>query len=83
MYGRSKYDVTILLKTEATEAEKSSLLFLMEQFKPLRTRLRLIDLKKTGTLDSYSYLDVNARVFRQDEGSLDTGQELDGMLRLQ
>lgn len=83
LYGNSIYDVTILVKEPISEAQKSQLLFLLEQFKPVRSRLHIVHLKKAGTLDSYSYLDMNARISRQGTGTLDENQELDGAIRLQ
>lgn len=82
LYGNSAFDVTILVKESITEVQKSQLLFLLDQFKPVRSRLHIIRLKKAGQLDSYSYLDMNARILEQGMGSLDSSQELDGMIRL-
>jgi len=83
LYGHSIYDVTILVQEPIPEVVKSQLLFLLEQFKPLRSRLHVVHLKKDGILDSYSYLDMNARISSPGTGSLDGKQELDGMVRLQ
>ncbi len=82
LYGNSAFDVTILVNESVTEVQKSQLLFLLDQFKPVRSRIHIIRLKKAGQLDSYSYLDMNARIQEQGMGSLDTSQELDGMVRL-
>lgn len=82
LYGNSVYDVTILVNRPVPEAEKSQLMFLLNQFKPVRTRLRLIYLKQTGTLDSYSYLDMNASVPGDGSGQLDGKQSLGGAIRL-
>ena len=82
LYGNSAYDVTILVGESITEVQKSQLLFLLDQFKPVRSRLHIIRRKKAGILDSYSYLDMDARISGQQEGSLDAGQELDGFIRL-
>ena len=82
LYGNSPYDVTILVLESITEVQKSQLLFLLDQFKPVRSRLHIIRRKKAGTLDSYAYLDMDARISGPGEGSLDTSQELDGLIRL-
>lgn len=82
LYGNSVYDVTILVNKPMVEAEKSQLMFLLNQFKPVRSRLHLIYLKQTGTLDSYSYLDMNARVPGDGSGQLDGKQSLGGVIRL-
>ncbi len=83
LYGSSIYDVTILVEEMLSEVKKSQLMFLLEQFKPVRSRLHIICLKKTGRLDAYSYLDMNARIPEQGDGRLDASQELDGAIRLE
>ncbi len=83
LYGSSIYDVTILVQESITDVQKSQLLFLLEQFKPVRARLRIVNLKKNSMLDSYSYLDVNAGITQEGVGSLDTSQEMDGAIRLE
>ncbi|MCD7807697.1 MAG: phage tail protein I [Lachnospiraceae bacterium] len=83
LYGDSVYDVTVLVKGSITRLEASRLLFLMEQFKPVRARLHIIRLERNGTLDQYSYLDMNAGIFDQESGSLDNRKSLDGAVRLE
>ncbi len=83
LYGNSIYDVTILVSQYISEVKKSQLLFLLNQFKPIRTRLHIILLKQEGTLDDYSYLDMNAKISTQREGCLDESHEIDGVIRLQ
>lgn len=83
LYGNNRYDVTVMIQKEITEVKKSQLLFLLQQFKPVRARIHLIMLRKRGALDDYSYLDMNARIPDQREAILDTSQELDGSIRLE
>ena len=78
LYGRSVHDVTILLQTPLSEVKKTQLLFLLNQFRPIRSRLHVVCLRDTSILDSYCYLDKNARIPWQGEGSLDREQEMDG-----
>ncbi len=54
------YDVTVLISKEITEAEKNRLLFILNQFKPIRTNISILQTDKTATTDSNSYLDVDA-----------------------
>ncbi len=83
LYGKSIYDVTILVDGVLGETKKSQLMFFLKQFKPVRARLRIVFLKRGSGLDSYSYLDKNACISGQDVGILDSGQEIDwGYLRL-
>lgn len=83
MYGNTIYDVSILVKNTISEVQRSQLLFLLNQFKPIRARLHIILLKKTGVLDSYSYLDMNAGIPGQGTGSMDEQNELDSMIRME
>lgn len=71
LYGKSVYDVTVLLEGEEEENLRSSLLFLLNQFKPLRARLNLVFLSESAALDSYCYLDWNARLCGTADGKLD------------
>lgn len=83
LYGCSVYDVTILVPDLLSEVKKNQLLFLLDQFRPIRSSLHVVCLKQNSVLDSYSYLDMNARIPCQGEGSLDRERELDGGFCLQ
>lgn len=82
LYGRTAQDVTILVGRPLTEVKRSQLLFLLEQFSPVRARLHVVCLKRACVLDSYSYLDWNAMVPWQGQGRLDREQEMDGAVCL-
>lgn len=78
MFGDSRFDVTILIKSFVEEKKKSQLFFLLNQFVPVRTHLRIIYLEDRSGLDTHSYLDINAAVFETREGKLDDYMSLDG-----
>lgn len=82
LYGEAAQDVTILVGRPLTEVKKSQLLFLLDQFRPVRARLHVVCLKRTCVLDFYTYLDWNAMVPWQGTGKLDWEQELDGAVCL-
>lgn len=82
MYGKSAYDVSILVDTYVSENLKSQLMFLLNQFKPVRSRIHVIYLKPDGMLDSHCYLDMNAEVYTEGVGNLDDKQTLDSMVYL-
>ena len=52
------------------------ILYLLEQFKPVRSRLHLVPLKDTGVLDEEVYLDMNAIISGDTIGSLDDDMDL-------
>lgn len=83
LYGKSNFDVTILIYQELTELQKNQLMFLLEQYKPLRCKLHLIGLKKMGTLDSYSYMDMNAGIWEKSGAKLDEKTTMDSVMVLQ
>ncbi len=60
MKNGGTYDVTVLVSKEISEAEKNRLLFLLNQFKPVRCNINILQTDKTATTDSNSYLDVDS-----------------------
>ncbi len=83
LYGDGTYDVTMLVHTYVPEHQKSQLLFLLNQFKPVRSRLKVRFLEPKGDLDSHTYMDMNAFVTEARDGILDERQEIDGSILLQ
>ena len=77
MIGNGRFDVTILVKSFVEEKKKSQLSFLLNQFVPVRTHLRIIYLEGRSELDTHSYLDINASVFDTRDGKLDSHMTLD------
>lgn len=82
LYGDSPYDVTLLINNYVSDRKKEQLLHLLEQFKPIRTRLKVVFLEESGVLDGHSYMDQNAVTFNQTEGVLDRNQSSDGTVIL-
>ena len=56
---RGLYDVTILVKCHLTEELRHQMVFLLDQFKPVRTRISISQMDERPTSDSNSFLDVN------------------------
>lgn len=77
-YGSSIFDVTILVKTYVDEKKKAQLFFLLKQFVPVRSHLRIIYLASRSELDTHNYLDINASIYNNETGSLDEHMSLDG-----
>ena len=82
LYGSSIYDVVMLVEHPVSELVKSQLMYLIDQFRPLRSRIHIVHLKSDGMLDSHSYLDMNARAFEVENGGLDENQIMDGVVTL-
>ncbi len=82
LYGNGLYDVTLLIHTFVLENQKSQLEFLLNQFKPVRSRLRIKFLDKKDSLDGHVYLDVNAYVMDTRNVVLDERAGLDGNIML-
>ena len=82
LYGESPYDVTLMLAAAVDGHKKEQLLHLLEQFKPVRCRLHILFLENRGVLDTHTYLDRNAVVFAEEEGSMDVSTLVDGAIVL-
>lgn len=82
LYGNGFYDVTILVRTFVPENQKSQLEFLLNQFKPVRSRLRIKFLDQKDSLDGHVYMDVNAQVMDTRNVVLDERAGLDGNIML-
>lgn len=82
LYGEGTYDVTMLISTYVPERQKSKLLFLLNQFKPVRSRLKIRFLDAKGNLDEHAYMDMNAYVSEAEHGVLDERQGMDGSILL-
>ena len=71
------YDVNILIRTPLTDTDRHQLLYLLDQFKPIRTRLHLIALKDTADIDGEVYLDMNAVISGESVGFMDDEMVID------
>ncbi len=78
LYGKGIYDVTMLIRTFVPENQKSQLLFLLNQFKPVRSNLIIRFLDAKGNLDSHTYMDMNAYIEETESATLDQKQGMDG-----
>lgn len=83
LYGTTPYDFTVMLGRELDEKLRLRLKFLIDQFKPIRSRCHIVFLEECGGLDAFTYLDMNARVLQNAPGSLDDGKALTGMTFLE
>ena len=77
LYGSGIYDVTLLIHTFVPENQKSQLMFLLNQFKPVRSRLIIKFLDQKGSLDGHVYMDVNAHILDSRGIVLDERMEMD------
>lgn len=77
------FDVTVLVKKQLSENERFQLTYLLEQFMPVRCRLKLESFEDSGILDNRVYLDMNAQVAGADIASLDDYMGLDNYVILE
>ena len=82
LYGKSIFDVTLLVHTYVPENQKSQLLFLLNQFKPVRCNLKVQFLEQRKDMDNHVYMDMNARVMDTQGVALDDRAGLDGNFML-
>lgn len=83
IYGSTPYDFTVMLGRKLDEKLRMRLDFLINQFKPVRSRCRIIFLEECGGLDAFTYLDINGSVLQNSPGSMDDGNALTGMTYLE
>jgi len=83
LYGSSNQEVTILINRPLNEKLQAQMLFLIRQFAPVRSQMKLLFVQDCDMLDTYCYLDYNASLAVITNGGLDIGSRLDGMAILQ
>ena len=83
LYGQTPYDFTLLIPRTSDELLHARLRFLVDQFKPMRSRAHIVFLGDEGGLDAFSYLDLNARILQISTGSMDDGRSYTGMTCLE
>ena len=83
LYGQSVFDFTVMVGQKMDEKLRLRLQFLIDQFKPIRSRYRIVFLEDRGGLDSFMYLDVNGAMLQNTAGTLDDGKALTGMTYLE
>ena len=76
------FEVTVLVNRRLTEQLRHQLLFLLDQFKPLRTRIRILQMEKEAVMDGNSYLDMNAAIPSEKHVVLDQEAIYDGAITL-
>ncbi len=76
------YDVTILIKKRITEEVRHQVMYMADQFKPVRTRIFIAQMDENAIIDSNTYLDVNTRLPEKRSAVLDGSLSLDGTVVL-
>lgn len=82
LYGSNLQDVTILVNKRPDEKQQAQLMYLIRQLKPIRSNVRLIYYTDCNSLDSYCFLDMNARLKGITTGRLNANNTLDGRVVL-
>lgn len=81
LYGDDIYGVTVLIKNRKNLYKKSHIQHLLNQLKPVRCVLKIVYLDVAATLDSYTYMDINAGICAEEKpAGLDCGARLGQML---
>lgn len=83
LYGTSKQDITILINRKSDEKLQAQLLYLLKQYKPVKSRMKLVFYRDCNSLDSYCFLDGNARLGYLTGGRLDGNYLMDGSVVLE
>ena len=83
LFGKTKQDVTILVWHLADKKLESQIMYLLKQFKPIRSRIKLVFSEKCSNMDSYCFLDCNAALAQNGVAYVDSGSNLNGTFVLQ
>ena len=78
----SVYDVTVLVKGKVSEELKHQVSFIIDQFKPIRTNITLVQMDNSAVLDSNVFMDMNAMIPQEKQIILDEDVSLDGIITL-
>lgn len=81
-HAQGVYDVTVMVPGKLTEELRHRIVFMLNQFKPLRTKINIVQMDETPTADSRTYLDINTRLPEEHEAELDSGLAMDGTVVL-
>ncbi len=79
---RGVYDVTVMVSVKLTEELRHQIVFMLDQFKPVRTNITVMQMDETPMTDSRTYLDINSMLPEEKEANLDSGLSLDGTVIL-
>ena len=71
LFGESDGDVTVLIYGKRDFKLGDSLMFMLNQFKPVRVKLSIVYSGESGVLDSYSFMSGNAVIESKSQGMLD------------
>lgn len=83
LYGTTMQDVTILIKRPEDEKLQSQMMYLLQQFKPIRSSIRLVFSNRCNNMDSYCYLDYNAALSIKGYAHTDNNNRMNGTVILQ
>lgn len=81
--GEDPFAFTVLIARRSDEQLHAKLLYLIDQFRPIRTRVSIVFLGDCMGMDYHCYLDVNASLVQSIGGSLNDGAALNGLTCLQ
>ncbi len=76
------YEVTVLVNRKLTEELRHQITFMLDQFKPIRTKIRLLQMEHEAVMDGNSYLDMNATIPESKHVVLDEEAMYDGTITL-
>lgn len=77
------FDITVMILRQADEQLHARLQYLIDQFRPIRTRVSIVFLGDCVWLDDHCYLDINAALVQSSGGGLNGGAALNGLTCLQ
>jgi len=75
-------NITILIDKKLTEQLRHQILFMLDQFKPVRVKVKLMQMEREAVIDGNNYLDINASIPAEKHVVLDKESIYDGAITL-
>lgn len=73
-------DITVMISKEIDQNKKAGILYILEQFKPVKSSMKIMFLSKNSKIDSNSYLDMNAAIEDGANKALDSNGNYENII---
>lgn len=73
-------DITVMISKVTDQNKKAGILYILEQFKPVRSSMKIMFLSKNSKIDGNSYLDMNAAIEDGTNKALDSNENYENII---
>lgn len=75
-----KSDITILISSETKQDKKAGIMYLLQQFKPVKSSMRILFLRKNSSMDKDAYMDMNAVIIDGSYQCMDRNADYENII---